>query len=228
MVPALPWKDMFVGHFAVAFAAKRAAPRASLGTLTAVAQLLDLIWPFLVLAGVEQVRIQPGITAASPLDFVSYPWSHSLVMAILWGGIMAAIYWSIARYRRGAVVVGLAVVSHWVLDAISHRPDLPLVPGVGRYVGFGLWNSIPATLIVEGMMFTAGVLLYARGTRSRDRIGTVGLWSYIAVLGILYIANAFGPPPPNAPAVAISALGMFLLVLWAWWVDRHREPYSKS
>jgi membrane-bound metal-dependent hydrolase YbcI (DUF457 family) len=219
---------MFVGHFAVAFAAKCAAPRTSLGTLTAAAQLLDLIWPFLVIAGVERVRIQPGITAASPLDFISYPWSHSLVMASVWGGIMAAIYWTITRYKRGAVVIGLAVVSHWVLDAISHRPDLPLVPGVGTYVGLGLWKSIPATLIVEAIMFIAGVLLYATGTRSRDRIGTVGLWGYVAVLGVLYTANAFGPAPPNAQAVAISALGMFLLVLWASWVDRHRVPYSKA
>jgi hypothetical protein len=143
-----------------------------------------------------------------------------LVVAIVWGGIMAAACWSIVRYIRGAVVVGIAVVSHWVLDAISHRPDLPLVPGVGRYVGLGLWNSIPATIIVEGVIVRRRrvALCERHAEPGSDRNGR--LWGYVAVLGILYIANAFGPPPPSAQTVAISALGMSLLVLWAWWVRR--------
>ncbi len=182
---------MFIGHFAVALAAKRAAPRASLGALTAAAQLLDLVWPVLVLAGVETVRIEPGNTAFTPLNFVSYPYTHSLAAAVLRAIIGGVAYWLVSRYRAGAIFVGLAVVSHWFLDWITHRPDLPLAPGSRVYVGLGLWNSVPATLIVEGLLFAGGVWLYAAGTRALDRIGRLGFWSYVAFLAVVYIVNAF-------------------------------------
>jgi membrane-bound metal-dependent hydrolase YbcI (DUF457 family) len=214
---------MFIGHFAVAFAAKRVAPRASLGALVAAAQLLDLIWPPLVLAGVEQVRIEPGNTAFTPLNFVSYPYSHSFAMAALWSAVAAAVYWTAARYRRGALAVGVAVLSHEILDLITHRPDLPLYPGATVYAGLGLWNSVTATVIVEGLMFAGGVALYATGTRSKDRIGTFGFWTYVAFLAVIYVANVAGPPPADARAVAGAALAVTLLVLWAWWFDRRRE-----
>ena len=165
---------MFIGHFGIALAAKRAAPRTSLGVLVAAAQLLDLIWPPLVLAGIEKVRIEPGNTRFTPLDFESYPWSHSLLMAALWSIVAAAAYWAAKRYRRGALVIGLAVFSHWLLDFITHRPDLPLYPGSRVYAGLGLWNSVPATIIVEGAIFALGVWLYAASTRSKDKYGSGG------------------------------------------------------
>lgn len=212
---------MFIGHFALAFAAKRVAPRASLGTLFAAAQLLDLIWPPLVLLGVEEVRIDPGNTAVTPLDFVSYPWSHALDMAILWGALFGGVHF--ARRRDGATAawLGLLVVSHWVLDWISHRPDLPLWPN-GPKVGLGLWDSLPATLTVEGGMFALGVWAYAAGTVPRDRRGLVALWSLVGFLAVLYLGNLLGPAPPSAAAVAAAGLGIWLLVAWAAWADRHR------
>ncbi len=214
---------MFIGHFAVGFAAKRCAPRASLGVLTGAALLLDFIWAVLVLVGVEHVRVDPGNTAFTPLAFVSYPVSHSLVMTMAWAIISAGLYLIVTHYWRGALAVGLAVVSHWVLDAVSHKPDMPLAPGSSVHIGLGLWNSIPATLMVEGGLFVAGVWLYATGTRSRDRVGRVGLGAYVAVLVLLYIANLVGPPPPSGQAVAISDVAGLVLVVWALSIDRHRR-----
>ena len=214
---------MFIGHFAVALGAKRVAPAVSLGTLFLAAQLADLLWPNFVLLGIERVEVAPGITAVTPLDFVSYPYSHSLLSLTLWGGLAALLYRAFNRSWLEGATVGTVVLSHWVLDALSHRPDMPLAFGPTR-VGLGLWNSVPATIVVEGALFLFGVAIYARVTRPRDRIGSAGLWSLVGLLLVIYAANFLGPPPPSAPAVAWTAQAIWLLVLWAFWVDRHREP----
>lgn len=214
---------MFIGHVAAGFAAKRLAPRASLGVLIGAALLLDLVWPILLLAGLEQVRIEPGNTRVTPLAFVRYPISHSLVAAMVWSIVAAGAFWMATRYRIGAVVVGLAVVSHWFLDAIVHRPDLPLYPGSATFAGFGLWNSVAGTVLVEGVLFAAGVALYVTGTRRRDGIGTLGLWGFIAFISLAYASNVAGPPPPGVRAVALVGLAGFLLPLWAAWFDGRRE-----
>lgn len=213
---------MFIGHFAVGFALKRAAPRADLGWLLAASEFLDLIWPIFLLAGWEWFRIEPGITKFTPLDFVHYPISHSMVTAIGWSIAFAAVYFALRRYAAGAIAAGVGVFSHWVLDAVVHRPDLPLYPG-GPVAGLGLWNSIPETLIVEGAMFAVGVWIYARSTRPVDRAGTYAFWSLVAFLVVVYLVNSFGPPPPSENAVAWSALLLWLVPLWGWWIDRHRE-----
>jgi hypothetical protein len=213
---------MFIGHFAVGLASKRVAPRASLGVLMAAPNLLDLLWPIFLLLGWEQVRIDPGNTAFTPLDFVSYPISHSLLTACGWGVLFALLYWAVARYVRGAVVVAFSVVSHWVLDFITHRPDLPLYPG-GPRAGLGLWNSVPATMAIEISMYAAGAWLYLSMTRARDRVGSYALWAFLVFGLVAYLANIFGPPPPSAHAIAVAALALWLIPLWAWWIDRHRD-----
>jgi membrane-bound metal-dependent hydrolase YbcI (DUF457 family) len=214
---------MFIGHFAVGLASKPVAPRASLGVLMAAPNLLDLLWPIFLLLGWEQVRIEPGNTAFTPLDFVSYPISHSLLTACGWGALFALLYWARTRYTRGAVVIGLSVVSHWVLDFVTHRPDMPLYPGSAKF-GLGLWNSIPATLAIEGLMYIAGVAIYLRATRARNRIGRWGFVGLAAVLVVIYLAAAFGPPPPSVEAIWMTGIiGAAVLTLWAWWVDRHRD-----
>jgi membrane-bound metal-dependent hydrolase YbcI (DUF457 family) len=213
---------VFIGHIAVGLAAKRAAPKTSLGPLVAAPLAADLLWPVLVLAGVERVRIDPGNTAFTPLAFDSYPWSHSLAMSLLLSALAGAAYWLWRRYRAGALVLAAGVFSHWVLDAVTHRPDLPLYPGSAVKIGLGLWNSVPATLIVEGAMFAAAVWLYARGTRAWDRQGSLGFWAFAAFLVTVYALSAVGPPPPSARAVAFVALAEWLLPLWAWWFDAHR------
>ncbi len=167
---------MFIGHFAVGFGAKRFAPRVSLGTLFLAAQFIDLLWPTLLLFGVERVRIAPGITAFTPLDFEHYPWSHSLFMVVVWGGLFGVVYYALRRDVRASVVLAMAVLSHWLLDFFTHRPDLPLWLD-GSRVGLGLWNSVPATLVVEIGLFVCGILLYVRTTRARDAAGRWTLWA---------------------------------------------------
>ena len=214
---------MFIGHFAAALAAKRAAPRASLGALFAAAQLPDLLWPVFLLAGWERVRIAPGDTAFTPLAFEHYPWSHSLVAVIVWAALLAAGYAALARDRQGALVVAALVVSHWVLDAVTHRPDLPVVPGGAARVGLGLWNSVPATVVIEALLFAAGLAVYRRCTAARDRVGGAALWALVAFLLLVYTGSVLGPPPPAVAPVAWSGLGIWLLVAWGAWVDRHRR-----
>jgi hypothetical protein len=214
---------MFIGHFAVGFASKRFAPQTSLGTLIAAAALLDLLWPVFLLLGWEQVRIVPGNTAFTPLDFVSYPISHSLVCAVGWATLFAVLYYILKRYRAGAFVIWIGIVSHWVLDFVTHRPDLPLYPG-GPRVGLGLWNSILATVIVEGLMYAAGVWIYLRVTRAKDGMGRWGLWSFVVAVAALYVANIFSPAPPDVRMLAIVAIPFtWILIFWAGWADRHRE-----
>jgi hypothetical protein len=217
--------NLFVGHFGLGFGAKKAAPAVSLGTLFLACQFADLLWPTLVLLGVERVEIQPGITAMTPLDFVSYPYSHSLVALCLWGFAVGVTYALVRRARiRAALTLALLVVSHWVLDFVTHRPDLPLTLNGTERLGLGLWFSIPATLAVELVVFGAGLAIYLRTTVAGDRIGSIGLWSLVAFLLMVYFASSFGPPPPSAAAVAWSAQAMWLLVGWGYWVDRHRTP----
>jgi len=217
---------MFIGHFGVGFAAKRAAPRTSLGTLFLSAQFIDLLWPALLLAGVERVEIRPGITRVTPLDFVSYPVSHSLALVVCWGVLFALTYWIVQRYRAGALVTGAAVISHWFLDAIVHVSDLPLAPGVATRVGLGLWNSLPATLAVEGVTFGVGLLLYLRNTVAMDRIGRYGIGGLALLLVAIYAANVWGPPPPSVRAIAWGGQAQWLLVWFGYWVDRHRRSYG--
>jgi hypothetical protein len=216
---------MFIGHFGLGFGAKKAAPAASLGALFAACQLADLLWPTFLLLGYERVAVQPGVTRFTPLDFVSYPYSHSLLALCAWGIGFGAIYYAIRRTRiSAAVTIALLVVSHWLLDWATHRPDLPLTPnGVDR-LGLGLWNSVPGTLAVELTIFGAGLLLYLRETTPRDRIGSIGLWALVGFLLLIYVGSAFGPPPPTATAVAWTTQTMWLLVAWGYWIDNHRIP----
>jgi membrane-bound metal-dependent hydrolase YbcI (DUF457 family) len=214
---------MFIGHYAAALAAKRLTTRPSLGWFFAACQLPDLIWPILVLMGVERLSIDPGNTAFTPLSFDYYPWSHSLVMCAVWGALLGGLYLALRRDLRGAVVIEALVMSHWLLDFVTHRPDLPLVPGSATRFGLGLWNNISATLGIETLFFVGAVSLYAMMTKPVDRVGRVGFWVLIAFLVGTYLANTFGPPPPSAAMVATSALALWLLVPIAAWIDRHRR-----
>lgn len=213
---------MFLGHYAVGFASKRVAPRTSLGALMAAVQLPDLIWPIFLLLGWERVRIEPGYTAFTPLAFVHYPWTHSLLAVLLWAAAFALLYYAVTRYRGGAAVIAMGVVSHWVLDAIVHRSSLPLYPGSSVHVGLGLWNSVPATMVLETAMFVVGTWVYVRITRPLDRVGRWGFRALVALLAVLYVATASSEPPPSTRALALFAMTGWLVPLWAWWVDRHR------
>jgi membrane-bound metal-dependent hydrolase YbcI (DUF457 family) len=214
--------SVFIGHFGVAFAAKRVAPRPSLGLTFAAAQLADLLWPIFLLLGIEHVRVAPGANPFLNLDFTSYPWSHSLLTELMLGAILAALYFLPTRDRRGAWVLFALVPSHWVIDWLTHVPDLPLTPWSTTKVGLGLWKNPTATIIVELLVFGIGVAIYARSTRSIDKRGKYGLWALVGVLVLLYVASIFSPPPTSVTALATGALIGWPLCLWPWWVDRHR------
>ena len=213
---------MFIGHFGLGFAAKRVAPRVSLGTAFLAAQFLDLLWPAFLLLGMESVRIAPGATAVTPLIFDHYPISHSLVAALCWGVALGAVYALTTRNTRGAFIVAGLVVSHWLLDAIVHVPDLPLSPGGGTMIGLGLWQSRAATMAVEVPIFALGVWLYVRSTRAKDKVGAYGLVGLVGFLALIYVGNLFGDPPPSVTAIAWVGQAQWLLVAWAYWVDAHR------
>ncbi|HEV8238495.1 MAG TPA: hypothetical protein VGS57_03925 [Thermoanaerobaculia bacterium] len=219
---------MFLGHFAVGLAAKRVAPRVSLGTLFAAAQLADLLWPVFLLVHAEHVLIRPGATAATPLVFTSYPYSHSLAALAVWAALFAAGYAAIRRHGWTAPLVLFALVlSHWVLDWVMHVPDLPLTLTGPARLGLGVWRSLPLTLALELLTFAAGTVIYLRATAPRDRIGRIGLYALLTLLLLIYFASVFGPPPPSDRAIAWSGIGMWLLVAWGAWVDRHREEPSR-
>jgi hypothetical protein len=216
---------MFLGHMALGLAAKPLAPRVSLAAWFVAVQLADLIWPVLLLLGVEHVRIVPGITAFTPLDFYHYPWTHSLVAGMVWAAVFGGLWY--ARHRRdprnipaagqAASLLGVCVLSHWLLDVIVHRPDLPVLPG-GPYVGLGVWNSVAATLVIELSLFAVGLVLYLRAVPSRTR--RLSFWLLIGFLVVIYFGAAFGPPPPDVRTLAFTALALWLIVPWAWWADR--------
>lgn len=214
---------MFIGHFAVGFAAKKYAPRTSVAALIGAAEFTDLLWPVFILLGWEHVGIAPGDTRYTPLDFYDYPWSHSLLMDIIWATAFALLYYAITRYSRGSIVLWVCVLSHWLLDWISHRPDMPLYPGGPRF-GLGLWNSVPATMIVEFAMLGFGVWSYMNSTRARDRIGRYAFAAFVGFLVFINISDRFSPIPPSVAALAwVTIIGGAILIPWAWWFDRHRD-----
>lgn len=214
---------MFIGHFAVGFAAKKFAPRASMGALITAPLFLDVLWPVFLLLGWEHARIAPGDTRYTPFDLHDYPWSHSLLMSVVWATAFALIYQALTRYKAGSIAIWLGVISHWILDWITHRPDMPLYPAGGLRLGLGLWNSIPGTMTVEIAMLAVGVALYVSATRARDKIGRYVFASYVILLFVLYISDRFSPPPNSMTEVAWTGIAATaILIPWAWWFDRHR------
>jgi hypothetical protein len=186
-------------------------------------QLLDLLWPIFLILGLEHVRIDPGNTTFSPFEFYDYPISHSLLTVVAWGALLGIAYFAVRRYARGAWIVAAGVVSHWILDAISHRPDMPLAPGATVYVGLGLWNSVAATMIVEALLFAAGIVLFTRTTVAADRTGRVAFWAFVGLLAIFWLLSIFGPPPADVKAIGWGSLSLWLFVPWGYWIDRHRR-----
>jgi membrane-bound metal-dependent hydrolase YbcI (DUF457 family) len=213
---------MLVGHLAAALGAKKVQPEVPLGVAVAAAFALDLAWPVLLLTGAEVVRVNPGDTAFTNLAFDSYPWSHSLALVVLWSALAAVLGRLALSSWRSGFVVGALVLSHWVLDWVTHRPDLPLWPG-GPTVGLGLWESIPGTIVVEAGLLVAGLWIYLKVTRASDRIGTLALGALVGVLGLLWISQPWAPIPDSARAVAWGALVLWVVPVWAMWIERHRH-----
>jgi hypothetical protein len=220
---------MFIGHYALAFGAKKVAPSVSLGTAFMACQFADLLWPTFLTLGLEVVEIDPGNTLMTPLNFVSYPYSHSLVMLVVWSALFALVYRTIRGWNGIAIVTVAALVfSHYVLDVITHRPDLPITIAGSRRLGLGLWNYPGVTLSLEIALFLAGTALYTSVTRARDGVGRIGFWALIVVLVAIYFAALYGPPPPSVASIAAAGQLSWLFVAWAYWVDRHRKERTAT
>jgi hypothetical protein len=217
---------MLVGHLAAALVTKRVEPRLPLGAAVAAAFGLDLIWPLFLLLGLESVRIQPGDTAFTHLSFVSYPWSHSLLAVIGWSGVACLLGRSSFRAWRAGVALGLLVLSHWFLDFVTHRPDLPLWPG-GPLAGLGLWNSVAGTILVEGSLLALGLWMYLGSSAPRDATGRWAFAALAALLGLIWVTQPWSPPPPSASAVAWGGLALWLLPPWARWIEAHTGPRAR-
>ncbi len=218
---------MFVGHLAVGLVAKRIEPKLSLGTGVLAAMLVDLLWAIFMIAGIEHVHFKPGMGAGNYFDAYDIAMSHSLLTGAVWAALFAAAYFFRRHYPRGAWILFAAVLSHWFLDFVSHGPDMPLAPGVHRYFGLGLWNSIPATLIVEGGFWLAAIVLYVRATRPKNRAGVYAFWSVVALLTLSWYNNIAGPPPRNPHTAPIVSLIFFsLVVAWAYWMNRLRPAQA--
>jgi hypothetical protein len=215
---------MLVGHFAAALLAKRAEPRLSLGTTVIAATLADLFIFAFVIAGVEQIEIVRGrFGAANYFTAIDIGWSHSLAMGLCWAVILGAAHRALKGSARAAIIVGAAVLSHWFLDALSHPPHLPLVPRAGGNVGFGLWTSVPATILVEGGLWIIALVLYLRATQSVTSAGRYVFWGGIIVLTLSWYNNIAGAAPSRPEDAPTASLIFFLLwVGWGYWMNRAR------
>jgi hypothetical protein len=215
---------MFIGHFGLSLAAKKAAPKVSLATLFIATQFVDLLWPFLLIFHVEKVAVVPGYTKTNAFEFLYFPYTHSLLMGVVWGAVIGGIYWLFKRDARGALVIALCVVSHWFFDLIVHTADLPLTPFGDYKVGFGLWNHVAFTLIIEFAIFFAGTYIYATFTKAKNKIGKWMLWTLIILLALVQLANTFGPAPGNSlMTLFVSFITlMAIIIALAYWVDRNR------
>jgi hypothetical protein len=218
---------MGIGHIAVGLASKRWAPRASLGWLVAAPVFVDILWSFFIFFGIERARIVPGITKSMPLDLEYVGISHSLVTVLGWAVLFALVYNAGHRDVRASIVLALGVFSHFVLDFISHRPDMPILPS-GPRVGLGLWNYPIAAVTVEALMLLGGVLLYTRAVSGRSTGARVALWSVSAFLLLTNVGAYFGPPPPDIKPMAALNLSV-LLVVWAFHaIDRRLDTPRRT
>lgn len=213
---------MVIGHYALGFAGKKISKGPSLGTMFMAVQWPDLVWPVLVLMGVEKVTIEPGNTEMTPLNFVSYPWSHSMLMAMGWGILFGFIYYARTKNRNASLLLFFLVFSHWVLDWISHRPDMPLTPFTELKVGLGLWNNKWAAAVIEALLFVMGIVIYTKVTKAKNKTGRWALWGLVAFLFLIYSMSVLGPPPEKVSMIAWTDMAQWLLVAWGYWVDKNR------
>jgi hypothetical protein len=217
---------MFIGHYGPAYAIKRWKPEILIFILFIAVQLVDVAWAIFVPLGIEKVRIVPGITATNPFDLYYMPYTHSLVAAVVWSVVGGLVYIALrnrTKFTRSAVAVGAAVFSHWVLDLLVHRPDLPLYDDTAK-VGFGLWNFPSIALMLEVGLVFVGLVLYVTGSDARDRIGRFGPWVFLGFLVVAQSLVFFGKPPETPDELAITAfISYFLFAALAAWIDRHRQ-----
>ena len=218
---------MLTGHLAIGFAGKRIEPNISLGTWMTAAMFADLVAFALVIGGVEKFRPVPNVATNRMVGEI--PYSHSLAMDALWAGLFAAGFYLWRRHRRGAWLLFGVVLSHWVLDVMSHRPDMALAPGATRLLGLGLWNSIPAAVIVEGGAWLTAIIVYVRATKGASWYSVIAFWVGIVILTASWLGNISAGIDPNPVRAGVNGLIFFsLMIAWAYWMNRARYFKTSS
>ena len=217
---------MFVGHLAIGLTAKRIEPKVSLGTWVLAALLADLLaFPLLIL-GIEHFAEEPG-TLSNRIVGRDIVYSHSLLMVAIYSALFAMVYFLRRRYWRGAWLLACVVLTHWFLDVVSHRPDMPLAPGVSVVFGLGLWNSLSATLLLEGGFWLLSVILYVRSTEAKSLAAHFVFWIGIVLLTLLWYGNVTAGMEPNPIKAGVGGLVIFsFVVAWAYWMNRLRASRS--
>ncbi len=217
---------MFVGHYAVSLALKKFEKRASLGVLFLAVQFVDILFMPFVLLGIERMNIVPGFTESTHFELEYVPYTHSLVGSVFWAAVAYAVFrWLIVKKQSVALVVALAVFSHWILDLITHTPDLPLWTDDTMKLGLGLWNSAAATYALEAILLIAALWLYVRQTQASSTLGKYGMPVFVVAMLLINIVNIYGPPPAGGKVeMAISAMVAYLAFAGiAFWLDRKRS-----
>lgn len=219
---------MFLGHYAPCFLAKRVEQAVPLWALFIAAQLLDVFWAIFVFVGIEKVRIVPGFTRTNALDLYYMPYTHSLPGALAWALVAAIGYLLVTRSRRGSVLIGLAVFSHWPLDVLVHRPDMALYDNAAK-IGLGLWDHPVLTLAVEGGLLFGSLWLYMAVSRPVTTSARFAMPLFLFAMFGVQAAMAFGPPPPSDKAMAATALFAYaVLASVIAWLERARAPSLRT
>lgn len=220
---------MFIGHYGVGFAAKKITfhnikpvKKPSLGTFFLASLYLDILWPVFILFNIEKVTIEPTGKAFQTVHFIYFPFSHSLIAAIVWALLFGLSYYAFRKDIKYSIVLAIVVLSHWILDLVSHSPDLQLIPGNNIRVGLGLWNSLTFTIIIEGLIFLIGVYFYFISTKAKNKRGHFLFWALLIFLSLTYVMDIIGPPPPSVKAITVSGFSEWLLIAWGYWIDRNR------
>jgi membrane-bound metal-dependent hydrolase YbcI (DUF457 family) len=213
---------MFIGHFAVGFVTKRLAPETSLGWHVLAPCFLDVLFPIFVATGIEHTAIEPGYTAVTPLNLYDIPWSHSLVMSLLWSALFAGVFFALRKNARTAGLLGFGVFSHFILDFVTHRPEMQLYPGAPHTLGLNLWASVPGTLVAEFGLLAIGTFVYARASKPLSKGGTLSFAAFVGLLCVAYLGNVFGPPPPSVNVVVVGIFALLLVIPWAHAFDKRR------
>ena len=206
---------MFVGHYAASLVLKRVEKKASLGLLFLGVQLVDVIFFPLVLLGIERINLIENFTQSTHFELEYMPYTHSLLASFLWAGLIYGVYRIIPPKNKSvALVMGIAVLSHWFLDLIVHTPDLPLWQDASTKFGFGLWNNAIATYALEAVLLVGGLLIYLRSTTSSTAIGKYGMVIFVVILLLVNASNVFGPLESDSKTI-LSLLGLFTYFLFA-------------
>jgi len=216
---------MFVGHYAASLALKKFEKRASLGVLFLAVQFVDILFFPFVLLGVERINIIENFTQSTHFELEYMPYTHSLVGSLFWAAAAYALFrWVIVKQHSVALVVALAVFSHWVLDLLVHTPDLPLWNDASMKLGFGLWDNAIAAYVLEAALLLGGLWLYLESTSASNAIGKYGMGVFVVFLLLVNITNIFGPLQTDSKvALSVSALAAyFLFAAVAFWLDKKR------